>query len=67
MMLSKMVRVRVRVINQLNKSAGNKSGVYALLGVYDSQIRGRPLEVCVRVRHARITSATCHINVRITL
>ena len=37
MMLSKLVRVRVmvrmRVINQSNRSAGNKSGVYAVLGM----------------------------------
>ena len=31
-MLQEMVRVRVRVINQSNKSAGNKSRVYAIPG-----------------------------------
>jgi len=32
MMLSKMVRVRMRVINQSNKNAGNDSGMHAVLG-----------------------------------
>ena len=31
-MVSVRVRVKVRVINQSNKSAGNKNGMYAVLG-----------------------------------
>ena len=41
MMLSNMVRVRVRVkvISQSNKITGNKSGVYAVLGVEAALVR----------------------------
>ena len=60
MRLSKLLRVRVRmrVINQSNKSAGNQSGVYALLGFVQQLLR-RGLDGQFRVSTFSHTLYSC--------